>query len=215
MKVIGINPFDKCVQTFDVPVEAAELIPNHLMCSACWLNGTDALYVVEQPIVQQSLQHGRVRRAPTTRARPGRSWRSARSRKCRATLSERKMISKITYTMFIENGDGADEIVAQGVALPRALVLALEHDGRGRATIVHSDIGPFRHFAIGRRPEGDGEFECAAYTVVRRSDSHGSDADRAFEVFEQVLLNRPHEFWSGRVVPDEDYARRHHEENAT
>ena len=54
MKVIGINPFDKCVQTFDVPVEAAELIPNHLMCVACWLNGTYALYAVEQPIVQQS-----------------------------------------------------------------------------------------------------------------------------------------------------------------
>jgi hypothetical protein len=53
VKVIGINPFDKCVQTFDVPIEAAELIPNHRMCFACWLNGTDALYAVERPIVQQ------------------------------------------------------------------------------------------------------------------------------------------------------------------
>jgi hypothetical protein len=51
-------------------------------------------------------------------------------------------MSIITYTMVIENGDGADEIVAQGVALPRALVLALEHGGRGRATIV---LGGLHH----------------------------------------------------------------------
>jgi hypothetical protein len=124
-------------------------------------------------------------------------------------------MSIITYTMFVENGDGADEIVAQGVALPRALVLALEHGGRGRATIVHSDIGPFRHVAIGRRPADGLSFECTTFTVVRRSDSPGLDADRAMEVFEQVLLNHPQEFWSGRVMTDEDYARRHHEENAT
>jgi hypothetical protein len=53
MKVIGIDPFSKCLTTFDVPTEFAELIPNGLMCFACWLNGTDALYAVEQPIVQQ------------------------------------------------------------------------------------------------------------------------------------------------------------------
>lgn len=124
-------------------------------------------------------------------------------------------MSKITYTMFVENGDGADEIVAHGVPLPRALVLALEHGGRGRATIVHSDVGPFRHFAIGRRPADGRSFECATYTVVRRSDSPGLDADRAMEVFERVLLNHPNEFWGGHVVPDDDYARRHQEESAT
>lgn len=124
-------------------------------------------------------------------------------------------MSNITYTMFIENG-GAGEVVARGVSLPRALVLALEHGGRGRATIVHSDIGPFRYFAIGRRPADGSSFECATYTVVRRSDNHGVDADRAFEVFEQVLLNHPHEFWDGRVVPDENFARRNrNEESAT
>jgi hypothetical protein len=118
-------------------------------------------------------------------------------------------MSKITYTMFIENGDGADEIVAHGVALPRALVLALEHGGRGRATIVHSDIGPFRHFAIGRRPADGRSFECATYTVVRRSDSPGLDADLAMEIFEQVLLRHPREFWGGTVMADQDFARRY------
>ena len=123
-------------------------------------------------------------------------------------------MSKITYTMFVGNGDGADEIVARGVTLPRALVVALEHGGRGRATIVHSDVGPFRCFAIGRRPADGGSFECATYTVVQRSDSPGLDADQAMEVFEQVLLQHPHEFWNGRVVTDEDFACRHpHEES--
>ena len=121
-------------------------------------------------------------------------------------------MSKTTYTMFVCGVAGTEEIVAQGVTLPRALVLALEHGGRGRATIVHSDIGPLRYFAIGRRPAGGSEFEYAAYTVVERSDSHGSDADRAFDAFEKILLNDPHEFWSGRVVPDKEYARRHYEE---
>jgi hypothetical protein len=118
-------------------------------------------------------------------------------------------MSIITYTMFIENGDGADEIVAQGIALTRALVLALEYGGKGKAAIVHSDMGPLRYFAIGRRAAGGGDFECATYTVVRRSGSPGLDADRAMEVFEQVLLQHPYEFWNGRVATDEDFARRH------
>ncbi len=117
-------------------------------------------------------------------------------------------MSEITYTMLLDDGAGADEIVARGVTLPRALVLALEHGGRGRATIVHSDIGAFRYFAIGRRPADGGSFECATYTVVPRSDNHGFDADQAFEVFEQVLLNHPDEIWDGRVVSDDDFARR-------
>ncbi|WLA83201.1 hypothetical protein [Bradyrhizobium elkanii] len=120
-----------------------------------------------------------------------------------------------TYTMFVGDVAGTEEIVARGVTLPRALVLALEHGGAGRATIVYSDIGSLRYFAIGRRPADGGDFECATYTVVQRSDNHGSDADRAFEVFEQVLLNHPHEIWGGRVVPDEEFARRHHEESTT
>ena len=85
---------------------------------------------------------------------------------------------------------------------------------RGRATIVHSDIGPFRPFTIGRRPADGRSFQCATYAVVRRSDSPGLDADRAMEGFEQVLLQHPHKFWSGRVMTDEDFARRHHEESA-
>lgn len=111
-----------------------------------------------------------------------------------------------TYTMVAENG-GTDEIVARGVTLPRALVLALEYGRRGRATIVHSDIGPFRYFAIGRRLADGNSFVCATFTIVQRSDNPGLDADHAMETFEQVLLRQPYEIWKGRVVADEDFAR--------
>ena len=118
-------------------------------------------------------------------------------------------MSETTYTMFVGNGDGADEIVARGVTLPRALVIALEHGGACKAAVVYSDIGPVRYFAIARHPTDGGDFECATYTAVRRSGYPGLDADRALEIFEQVLLLHPHEFWNGRVETDEDFARRH------
>jgi hypothetical protein len=117
-------------------------------------------------------------------------------------------MSEVTYTMLVERDRGVDEIVARAVTLPRALIIALEHDGAGKAAIVCSDVGPLRYYAIGPRPVG-GDFECAAYTIVRRSGYPGLDTDRALEVFEQVLLQHPHAFWSGRVVPDEDSAGRH------
>ncbi len=116
------------------------------------------------------------------------------------------------YTMFIENADGREEVVARGVSLPGALVVALAHGGKGKPAIVYSDLGSQRCFAIGRRPIAGGPFECATYTLVQRSDDAGRDADRAFEVFEQVLLQHPQEFWKGRVMTDEDFAQRHRKE---
>lgn len=116
-----------------------------------------------------------------------------------------------TYTMFIENafGNAADAVVARGVTLSRAIVLALEYGDRGKAALVYSDIGQDHHFAIGRRLPNGGAFDCATHTVVRRSGNTGLDADRAIAVFEQVLLQHPHEFWNVRVMPDEEFARRH------
>jgi hypothetical protein len=118
--------------------------------------------------------------------------------------------SKITYTMLVQNDKAVDEIVARGVTLPRALVIALEHGGAGKAAVVYSDLGHLRYFAIGRRPTDGSSFECATYTIVPRSGHPHLDTDRAFEVFEQVLLQHPHEFWGGLVMSDEDYARRRH-----
>lgn len=121
-----------------------------------------------------------------------------------------------TYTMLIENAAGAAEVVARGVSLPRALVLALEHGSKGKPAVVYGDVGQLRYFAIGWRLADGGPFECAACTALEPSQNPGRDADRAFEVFEQVLLQNPHEFWSGRVVTDQEYERlQHHEESAT
>jgi hypothetical protein len=79
-------------------------------------------------------------------------------------------------------GDG--ENVACDVT-PRALVLAVEHGGKGGATIVRCGIGSLLHFAIRRRPTRGVEFEPVAYTDMRRSHDRGADASRAFEAFEQ------------------------------
>lgn len=123
-------------------------------------------------------------------------------------------MTRVTYTMFIENATGPadDEVVARGVSLPRALVLALEYGGKGKPAVVYSDVGPLRYFAIGRRPADGGAFQCATCTVLQRSEHPGLDADRAFEVFEQVLLQHPHEFWKGRVMTDQAFAQRDRKE---
>jgi hypothetical protein len=56
-----------------------------------------------------------------------------------------------TYTMSLEPGG---EVVAQGVPLGRALVLALEHGGPFRAALVDWDLGDVRRFDIGKRSDG-------------------------------------------------------------
>lgn len=78
-----------------------------------------------------------------------------------------------SYTMLIANAAGGEEVVARGVALPHALMLALEHGGTGRPAIVYSDIGAMRYVAIGRRRGEADAFECATYTVIERSDDIG------------------------------------------
>ncbi|UVO30320.1 hypothetical protein [Bradyrhizobium arachidis] len=57
-----------------------------------------------------------------------------------------------TYTMSLGPGG---KVVAQGVTLGRALVLALEHGGPFRAAPVDHDLGSVRRFDIasGRRAD--------------------------------------------------------------
>ena len=117
-------------------------------------------------------------------------------------------MSDVTYTMFIDRCGRPGEIVARRVTSSRALVIALGHGGAGQAEVVHKDVGRLRYFAIGRRL-ADGSFECAKHVVMTRSDDMSLDTERAMEAFERVLLQHPHEFWDGRVVVDEAFARRH------
>lgn len=83
---------------------------------------------------------------------------------------------------------------------------------QGQTCVRHSDVGALRYFAIGHRPADGSAFRCATCTALMRSENPGLDADRAFEVFEQVLLQHPQEFWKGRVMTDEDFAQRHRKE---
>jgi hypothetical protein len=53
MRVIFINPFERRLHAFDLPPIAANLIPGGLGAFAFWLNDSDALYAVEQLVVQQ------------------------------------------------------------------------------------------------------------------------------------------------------------------
>jgi hypothetical protein len=50
-----------------------------------------------------------------------------------------------TYTMFLKR-NGRNEVVARSVSIDRALVIAVEHGGRGKAAIVHRNIGEFPLF---------------------------------------------------------------------
>ncbi|ULL01505.1 hypothetical protein [Bradyrhizobium sp. I71] len=118
-------------------------------------------------------------------------------------------MSDFTYTMFIDRCGQPGEIVARGVTSSRALVIALEHGGAGKAEVVHKDVGRLRYFAIGRRLAEDGSFECARHIAMPRSDDLPLDTELAMEAFEQVLLQHPHEFWDGRIVADEAFAGRH------
>ena len=105
-----------------------------------------------------------------------------------------------TYTMSLEPDD---QVVAQGVTLGRALILALEHGGPFRAALVDCDLGSARRFDIGKRLS-DGR----TFTRVPHTSDPGIDVGRAIEQFEKALLENTGVFWPGRIESDEDYARR-------
>jgi hypothetical protein len=110
-----------------------------------------------------------------------------------------------TYTMSLEPGG---EVVAQGVPLGRALVLALEHGGPFRAALVDWDLGDVRRFDIGKRLADGRTFRQVLSVTVPRTDDPGIDVGRAIEQFEKTLLDDTGVFWPGRIESDEEYVRR-------
>jgi hypothetical protein len=109
-----------------------------------------------------------------------------------------------TYTMSLEPDD---EVVAQGVTLGRALVLALEHGGPFRAALVDCDIGSARRFDIGKRSADGRTFTRILSVTVPHTSDPGIDVGRAIEQFEKTLLENTGVFWPGRIESDEEYAR--------
>jgi hypothetical protein len=131
---------------------------------------------------------------------------------------ERKPMPEATYTMWIRKDDGAEKIVARSVSAARALLIALEHGGAGRTTIV-SHSGPSRRFwellryppgagpdPLGRVPAGCAEKVMSASTT--RSSDCAADAHEALAEFGRRFLSTPRLFWAGELEPDGERARR-------
>lgn len=110
-----------------------------------------------------------------------------------------------TYTMSLEPGD---QVVAQGVTLGRAIIVALEHGGPFRAALVDHDLGSARRFDIGRRLADGRTFTRVLSVTVPHTSDPGIDVGRAIEQFEKSLLDDTAVFWPGRIESDEEYARR-------
>ncbi|ACE99587.1 hypothetical protein IP86_17095 [Rhodopseudomonas sp. AAP120] len=115
---------------------------------------------------------------------------------------------KKTYTLFLQTGP-REEVLARGVTLMHALVLALEHGDKGKATVIYGEEGRFRFFAIGRRSAEEGTFESVLSVAVPRSGKPAADSNRAMRMIGKKLLREPRAFWDGYIESDEDYERRH------
>lgn len=82
-------------------------------------------------------------------------------------------------------------------------MIAIEHGGAGKATILYSDVGATRVFAVGRLPGGDKPFECVASVAVSLTDQPQLDADRALETLGKALLDDTAAFFAGRIEKDD------------
>lgn len=95
-------------------------------------------------------------------------------------------MTKKTYTLFLQRGE-REEVLARGVTLMHALVLALEHGDKGKATVIYGEDGRFRFFAIGRRSAEEGTFESVLSVAVPRSGKPAADSNRAMRMIGKKL----------------------------
>jgi hypothetical protein len=117
-------------------------------------------------------------------------------------------IMRQNYTLFLVDGE-REEVVASGISLVRAINVAVEHGGSGKAAAVSRDVGAFRVFEIGRQASDEAEFESIASIALERSGDALLDTERATEALGRKLLNDTRIFWSGCIETDAAYARRH------
>jgi hypothetical protein len=120
---------------------------------------------------------------------------------------------KPTYTMSIDEETGGEKILARGVGIEDALMIAIEHDRAGTATVVGRDVGKGRLVSIGCMHE-NGDFEHIAFEFMRHACLPRLNEDYARRSFERKLLDNTGKFWGGRVETDEEHARRKSTENA-
>lgn len=124
-------------------------------------------------------------------------------------------MTETTYTMFVANDTGADEIVARNVTAGQALSIAVERGGAGDARIVWWNDRTHRFYAVVRHLAGE-ESELIMAVRGPYSPDASADAAKAAKLFERTFLSEPSRFWDGQIMSDEDYARRYRQgESAT
>lgn len=124
-------------------------------------------------------------------------------------------MTKTTYTMFVENDAGHDEIVARGVTAGAALSIAIRRGGAGDPEIVSWREGSHRFYAIFRDVAGKQPDLVIAARGPLSADEHADDRTAA-ALFERAFLSEPGRFWDGAILSDEEYARRQrHERSAS
>jgi hypothetical protein len=117
-------------------------------------------------------------------------WRPVR-------IASPRRLNGRTYAM-IAKGDGGEEIIAHGVTIAQALIVALERRGY-RAAMFFRDRGDLREYVVGRRRLDGDVFEPVLRGVVPRTARLGADHVRALEFFEEVLEHDPRAFFDGRL----------------
>jgi hypothetical protein len=117
-------------------------------------------------------------------------------------------VSMNTYTMSVAKADGVEQIVARGVTALRALNVALEYDGAGRA-VVAANLGAAHILWELLRPRTDGGREKVMAALTLRTSDYLSDAQDAYVEFEKIFLGDVRAFWHGGFERDDEYDRRH------
>jgi hypothetical protein len=141
------------------------------------------------------------------RAVPADHWHSV------FIAAPRRLHTAVVYRMSVKR-DGVEEIIAHGVTIARALVIALEHGGGRGAEMFYRDRGELREYVIGRRRLADRIFEPVLRGVVPRTKRIETDHVRALEFFEEILADDPRVFFAGRLIRERP-AKRKDTEGAT
>lgn len=112
-----------------------------------------------------------------------------------------------TYTLFLHDERGADEIIARNVGAAEAMSIALDHGRPFCCTVAWRSGLTHRVYEIARGVT-DSRQEVVMTVRVLRSSSEISDGLAAADAFAAVFLGDPARFWGGEIMTDEEFLRR-------